>query len=105
MKKSKGHATNPQITLLLALFGERDWSLSGERELIERIEQLHAAGMEVWVKRDFHKPQGVVMNEFLTSRNQPGLGLDEAIQLITWLKSLPRVTVYDDIEDDVQEEV
>lgn len=91
-----GHASVPQITLMLALFGERDWSLSGEDELIDRIEQLHEAGMEVWVRKNFHKPQGVVMNEFLTNKNQMPLSREEAKNLITWLKTLPRVTCYDD---------
>lgn len=94
--KPKGHATVPQITMLLTLFGERDWSLSEDRELIERVEQLHEAGMKVWVRKNFHKPQGVVMNEALTEKNQLPLGLDEARFLITRLKELPRVTVYDE---------
>lgn len=93
----EGHASVPQVTLMLALFGERDWPLSGNQEMIERVEQLHEAGMEVWVKKkkSFYKPPGVVMNDYLISKNQMPCSRGEAIQIISWLKTLPSVEAYD----------
>lgn len=96
--KPKGHASNPQVALLLSLVGERDWSLSGERDLIERVEDLSVHLMGVYSKKDkrnFHRPQGVVLNESLTTDNLMPLSLDEARGLIDWLKSLPSVEVYE----------
>lgn len=92
--KNPAHATNPQIALLLGLFGERDWSEQGDPELIPRIEQLHEACLGVYTGRQFHRPQGIVLNEILTENGYEGLPLSEAGQLINYLKSLPRVECY-----------
>lgn len=91
----QGHASVPQVTLMLALFGERDWSECGDNERVQRVEQIHEAGMEVWVKKDFHKPQGVVLNEALTGKNYMPVSRREATELITWLKTLKTVDVYE----------
>jgi hypothetical protein len=88
------HASNPQVTLLLALLGERDWQDNENIEVVKRLEDLDSVSAEIYVrkrKKDIIKATGALWNRVLTESNIQPLSGEEASSLITFLKSLPKV--------------
>lgn len=91
---STHYASNPQVHLLLALLGERDWQDHENLEVVKRLEELDSFSAEIYVrkeKKDIIKATGALWNRILTEANLQPLSDKEASSLISFLKTLPRV--------------